>query len=873
MQNAYEADVEADVAAAKARAQEEQAAADREIHAKWMAGKISDEEWLNHLENRVRESLDTEEKSQYREMLLEHRGAIEDAQIEARFALGQVSVGALMQHYSRRMGNVEKNSPAWRELASRYGQLSQAGVSGGGGGGGGGGRRGGGGGGGSKSGASDSDVVGAGMDLLQSGDMFRGIHTGGRDIIDPTASMRPIEDDDDFINSLLSDVERIDMLVDYHAEHPDDTTVIDETTGEVFEVNADFWTAIDKQYIRTEQALAATYFARGTSEDDKKGVMALGHATSYVAGPMTEHNTERAKPKVQELEQFAFAEVVAASRIADPVERQQAYDRAYRVIKQYSDRHITGQARQVTQDNARSAEDLRLNVTGAVQSNEELPDALRPDDATFTRINTLLGVLDLGAHAGGMTPDEINSRADAILSQSATLGEGGSTISIETLLTGPGEDGTAAGIPDDFIGLLETNTQVQGLAEGQRILAGVPDPEYDGPVYTYSYEGGKVRAVIADVRDQPNAGGGVSPVLVPQGEDPSVMVMTRIKMGGSVQTVWATPQPVDDPRYRVYRKSNGELLTSAEIKAMGPTGLQAMVANEQVKVDSVLTGVEMPDGRVWFRDNDTGMYHLEPPVQVEQDSTTGGVQVTNEREAVVNHMPFAQGVMTPFAGVKAEDMQQWTERAIAAGMLNPTAFRMRGAGGEAVNLTSIAGMYYTPAEVGPKKPALLLEDQIRARQRMGEEQFAAAGRDVVEGIRQQARPQVDVADQTRRTAERLGIGGLVPGRDKPDSTYMQVPAPKRQNYTELFAQATTALESRVKTKKAMFSPIPKRIEPEVFTPTPPPVRRAPLPLLSVDKRQLPPPPVPQYNPVKTVKNPGADSGQKKTPNAGGATLL
>ena len=90
MQDRYDSKLEADVANARARAAEEQAAEDREIHAKWMAGKISDEKWLEHLESRVADALDPEERSQYSEMLLEHRGAIVDAQIEARFAMGMV---------------------------------------------------------------------------------------------------------------------------------------------------------------------------------------------------------------------------------------------------------------------------------------------------------------------------------------------------------------------------------------------------------------------------------------------------------------------------------------------------------------------------------------------------------------------------------------------------------------------------------------------------------------------------------------------------------------------------------------------------------------------------------------------------------------
>jgi hypothetical protein len=875
LQGRYEADVEADVANARARAAEEQAAEDREMHAKWMAGKISDAEWLAHLEGRVTEALDPEERSQYTEMLLEHRGAIQDAQMEARFAMGQVSLGSLMKHYSKRMAGVDKNSPAWRELAMRYGQLSGAVGGGGGGGGGRGGRRGGG----SGSGDSDYDpaaVVGAGIELLEQGDMFKGIHTSGPDLIDPTLSMRPIEDDDDLIDSLRTDIERIEQLEEWMDSHPGDRTVIDEATGEEFEVTNDFLINLDKQYLRTQQALAAAYYARGTAEDDMKGTQALGYATNWVAGPMTRHNTMRVEPQMQMLEQFVFSEVVGASNITDPEERRRAYGRALAHVKKFARENglrDVGDSAPV-RDNPELTAAHRGNLPTAT------PDALRADEDIFTRVQVLEGVLEVGAHSDRYSMDELNAMADRVLGLSSTIGEGGASISIETLLTGPGEDERAGNVPDGFIGLLETMTQIQGLEQGRRILAGVPDPEYDGPVYVYAYDGEKTRAVIADVRDQPTAAGGVVPVLVPQGEDPDALVLTRVRIGGKVQSVWVAPQPVDDPRYRVYRRSNGELLTSDEIKDMGTTRLRALVGNGDLTVDSVLTGVRMPDGRVWFRDNDTGMFHLQPPVVVETDATTGGVLVDEEGEAVLNHLPFAPGVMTPFAGVSTSDMQRWTEEAISTGLLNPRAFRQRGAGGDLVDLESVEGMYQAPAQSRPKSAPLLMGDQLEIRRTVGEREFQRAGGDAVVAAREHEEQQQ--IESTRRAAEKFGlqVGGFLTPRGNPVARNQPAQPdrdpdrgiwPAGERYVNAIQSAMTAISARDAEAKRVFDLLTLR-RPK----TPPAGVRPPAALLPGDRPNLAPPrrvpaPLPQYNPNVAGSSPTpVKKGGKKS---GGAKLV
>jgi hypothetical protein len=855
LQQQHDNQVEASVAAAKRRALAEQAAADKEIYAQWKAGEISDEEWLAHLAARRDAALDPEERAEYTELFLEHQGAILDSQMEANFALGRVSIGQLLQHYSNRMSSVEENSPAWRELATRYGQLSQAAASGFGSGGGGGG--GGGGKGGGSGSANPQAVVDAALEAGQ-GSMFKGISTAGADVLDPTISMAPIEDDDDLIEALLSDIERIKSLEDWMSAHPNDRTVIDETTGQEFEVNAEFLLEIDKQYLRTEQALAAAYFARGTAEDITEGNKALGHATAWVAGPMTRHNTLKAEPGLRAIEQHVFAQVVAASQISDPVQRREVYAQALRHVDAWTASALKG---------GKQVQTVKRG-TGEVQTaDRELPDALRPDDEIFVRAQNLRDLMFLGANAHRMAPEDINSMVDEMLSREESIGEGGATVSIKTLLEGAGE-GSSTDVPDDFIGLLETMTQAQGLVAGQRLLEGNPDPEYDGPLYTYSYEGsGQPRAVIADVRDVANAFGGVSPVLVPQGEDPDDLVMTRIKVGGSTQTVWVAPQPVDDPRYRVYRRRDGSLLTSAEIKDMGPRELQALIQSDQVEVDSVLQAVKLPDGNVWFRDMETGLFHLEPPVTVDPDTVTGGVHVDDDGNAVVNPRPFSKGVIVPFAGVKLQEMGRWVRDAAQLGLINPNLYSERGAGGAVQDidwLNEQFSMYEPVREPGRRFANPRMRELLRTRARSSEEEFMRSHM----YARQQQAPtspaEQSEADRLRDQARRMGIQVGGPriqtspvgsfsgtGSIELGESGVRVPlatggfaASVSGFLNSLFGQnpradADEAMAARVMRPSPVSLKKPRPVvEPEELAP--PPVTAAPIPLLRVRPIDAPP---------------------------------
>lgn len=833
--------IEQGVASAKARALAEQAAQDQEKYAQWKAGKISDDEWLAYIAMRRDQATDPEERAKYAELFLEHEGAIKDAQVEADFAIGKLSVGSLMNHYRKRMASVEKDSPAYREMATRYGELLRASQSAASGGGGGGGRRRGSGG-----GASAESVVSASIGALKGSDTGTGFDTSGRDVIDPVNSMVPYEDDDDFIDGLRADLERIDSINKILEENPDIRVLTDPLTGEQFEATPDFLSAMDRQYLRTEQAVAAAYWARGESGDALKATQALGYMTTYIAGAMQDHATLKLDPSVDQLEQSVFTTLVAASAITDPAERRKEYAKALRAVNRFSTKYLT--------------------VKGS-----DLPPEQRPEDSIYDRVQNLEGLLDLGANGNRYSPEEINGLADQILSRSASLGEEGGSVSLKTLLEGSGEDSTD--VPSGFVGVLENLDQERGLIAGEALMAGQPIEGFEGPYYVYQYDGKTTTAVVADSHTVVGVDGTASLQLRPKGELADDLVMSRVKVGGKAQTVWIAPKPLEDPRYRVYRVNHridigdteyeaGDLIRSSDIADLGGASLAALVRSGDVAQESFMQAVEMPDGNTWFRDNETGMFHLELPFTVNDlDPTTGGLRVDDDGEVDVNYTPFAAGVMVPFAGVRGYEMERWVQGAIAAGLINPALYQRRGAAGEVEPIDSLEGMYVPPFQPGPRPVNPRMQDILRARTRSSEEEFMQApltARYQFHGTTQ-AQVNEDVAERTRRTAEQLGVilGSARPTNEDTDDDGLTA-LPSRAGafmptgngegvdtsrildpfgiFSAMLANpridAQQASESRrVVLGKKIRMPDLKEIRPDEVALAPPPLARAPLPVM------------------------------------------
>jgi hypothetical protein len=106
------------------RSEEQQNAEDNDAYDKWQNGLISDKEWLDYIEGRVRETRgDPDVHETWLKTLREHRSAIHDAQMEQRYEAGHLSIHKLIAYYSGKMEGVEHNSPIYRDTQARYFQL------------------------------------------------------------------------------------------------------------------------------------------------------------------------------------------------------------------------------------------------------------------------------------------------------------------------------------------------------------------------------------------------------------------------------------------------------------------------------------------------------------------------------------------------------------------------------------------------------------------------------------------------------------------------------------------------------------------------------------------------------------------------------
>lgn len=121
----YLQEIEALAVRSERRSDERRAAEDSDMYDKYKNGLISDDQWLAYVARRVEETKgDPEKHQQWVETQREFSTAISDQRAEARFEAGEVSIHGLIDHYERRMADVEKSSPEYRELQGRLFQLS-----------------------------------------------------------------------------------------------------------------------------------------------------------------------------------------------------------------------------------------------------------------------------------------------------------------------------------------------------------------------------------------------------------------------------------------------------------------------------------------------------------------------------------------------------------------------------------------------------------------------------------------------------------------------------------------------------------------------------------------------------------------------------
>lgn len=675
----YENRIEDETQRALKRSQADQDAKDADVYSKWKNGEISDEEWLDYIRQRIEESRgDPAEFEKWNDTLREHAGAIADAQIETQFSLGKVTLGALLAHYQKRMKGIEQNSPAYRDLAQRYAQLSDAAGQVGGsyrsGRGGGGGR--------SSSGGSSS---GGSRAVQPPSTTASGFDLNGPDVITPTTDLTGVDDADDYINDLDADKNRFKSIYTFIKNNPDATTFTDARTGETFPLDKDTLLALDKQNIRNNNLRAAFYFSKG---DDKKGTAALDDNTYFMSTTLPEHNTMMSADMRREFQQHVVDQLVAASSNPNPQDRMDQYAKLAKAAGEfnkniYTDTQVVGKTKVLKGADTEGVQGMQTVTATRSKTVEEMPDEeTRAQDFGLQRALEIVSDPTL-------SDEQISSELNQIFEQTPNIGLGGTKMSFESLLEGPSGDSGTNDLPEGYVGPLQNRTQLMGLMNAD-------NPEYQGPKYVFAMEDGQPKVVAAQVHVNHQAGGLAVPTLVPAGADPDTTVMTRQRIGGQDVTVWAAVEPIDDPQYSVYRLQKpqtidgrkfdaGQLVPSSVIAKLGMAGIRTLERNGSVARESTVEGVQMPDGSFWYRDPEGGLFTPgKLSATTNSDSITGGLYVGDDGQAASpNFKPFSDGVIVPYSGgISQREMQGWVEQEMMNGRINPDDYHARDAGGQ-----------------------------------------------------------------------------------------------------------------------------------------------------------------------------------------------
>ena len=657
--NDFVSDVEAATARQMQRSEEEQAADDANEYDKWKNGIISDGDWLDYLRQRERETRgDPKEHEQWVETLREHSSAIADAQMESDFQTGKVSIHHLIAYYQRKMKKVKRNSPAYRELAARYTQLVDARKQGYGSAGGY-----------SSGGGSRSYSSGGSSSSYSSGGSSGGARyypqghkrvAGQRGPVDPINSMRAAGGYSNYMEGLFGDLKRIDAINDQIDAGRDFVT--DPLTGEQFKVTPEFTRAIDKQFLRTEDMIAA---AKWADNDADGAVDALNARSAY----LQDRNSMRGQEAWDEASSSFMSTIMAASQIADPEQRAQVYTRAFQMLETTATR-ITG--------NNRGESEL---ITPELQ--EDIQTTLKIGEA-------------FGSHS--MSPDQ---RAQVLGEAMDNLPYGfrWTKDEIQTFADGDLDTG--------LIGAMETQFAREGLADGSMALFN------DGMVTRAMTYAQINEASPPDANGRPTVartfqrvGGATLPVFqrtIPVASD-----------------YFAYQYADGDKKGQLVPSSEVNGMTEGGLNQLLNSGKIV-----RAPIDLGWTSIVTPDGRTWYQDPETNLwYRDELPVHLGEDKT-GGLMIDDGGSPMTNDFQgFASegGVLMPFSGVSFMEMQRLVDEGVANGEINLDNYRTRDETGALDNFgrPSTENMYWSPhlgqrlAGVDPAKGM-----QIMARMGMG----------------------------------------------------------------------------------------------------------------------------------------------------------
>lgn len=645
------------------KAESEQAAKDQEMQARWTAGKISDEKWLDYIRSRVADSTDPEERSQWQQILLQNQDAISDAQWETKFQQNKITVGQLMAHYRKRMGAVEANSPAYRELASRNSELlefkrsggvyykdqfgSSSRSSGGGGGrssrssgGGYGGDSGGGGAGGATALGDLQAIVDEGLrggptDVgYLGGEIF---DTSGPNVIDvnfsqpKTSSMSSL-----FVvvnDGLLASQKTLNAFFKYIEANPKATAYTIPGTGQVMPINFKTVRAADEQWMRVTQTLANVAAAEG---DGSEVAYQEGLLGTFVTTTMRDHNVMFNQSSEDDIGMWTKRVFARMNAAGTPEERKRIAAEAAKQLDtfvegkfpEYVTQAITSRIPKDVDDTRGGTEEYDIPTTLEEQLAPEIYDSHR----------LLAMMFDVVINPDQYTDEDIDAIFDESL-DAWDIGQGAAKIKLSDLLGGGGENST---IGIDSLGAGDFRVQAIGLGAAELISRGIATPDDLPPgtdLYAYQWNSATNRMEPTLAVATPSADGSFDVVPLDTSGNPATNATKYIsRLNGRPVDVWTPVIDAAPASGYVYRFSDdmvldageqgkvqfkqGQLVPSSVLESLGVFNLNAYVQNGRFYKEAP-PGIRQADvgGKTWYFDLRTNTWSAVTPWDIETDKT------------------------------------------------------------------------------------------------------------------------------------------------------------------------------------------------------------------------------------------------------------
>lgn len=742
--------IKAGVDEAVGRAQDEQAANDQKMQAKWTAGKISDERWLDYIRSRIADSTDPQERSQWQQILLQNQDAISDAQWETRFQQNKVTVGQLLAHYKTRMGDVRTNSPAYRDLVSRRTELLQFQRSGGvyyrdqfssGGSGGGSGSRSGGSGGGSGSGGGGNSgglqalitkgLKGGKIDAgYLGGDIYndRGPNVVGVQFGKPaTASKSSM-----FVavaDGLLGSQKMLDGLFDFIKNNPRATAYTIPGSGQIIPINAKTVRAAEDQWLRVTTTLVNVYHKKGDISEANYQETLIGN---HVTVTMRDNNARFNAPEDESLGLWIKRTFARLNQASTPEERMRIANESGGMLDKYIQRHYPTQTSEV--GGFAGGEPTMVGQPTTLE--DQLPEA------NYKSYSTLGMVFDIIAHPDAYSDEEISAAFDDAQNVQ-DIGVGAGKIHVADLFGGNTESTSTIGAGSlgagdfrlQYLGLRATNM----LENGSITPDDIP-PGMDLYTYVWNSKDHKMEPAVAVAAPQPDGSYDVLPGQV-DGNGNVTAAPNAVKYVASVngkQVNVFTPiinsPPASGYIYRLGEDMTltvngkrvdmkaGDMVPSSALESLGQFGTNAYLQSGKFIKDAP-PGMAQADigGRTWYFDLRTNTWYAQNPWQIEADKTdpnaifvtdppllqnpAGGYSVNKallqgpSTYITMDLKEGSEGYVIPFdPSMTPKQMQAYVDGLVASGEIDPGEYKFVDAEGNVVSMTpeQLARSYYDP---------------------------------------------------------------------------------------------------------------------------------------------------------------------------------